>query len=381
MTVGLCQYLWMMMFSSSAFFLFPLDGFLVKEGMSVESRCLGSRPFHTIALILVMGMGLGLWLAQNALAQCGDDPWLVAAGETDADATDLLFVPDEGYRVDGGANASPAVDPETGVIWLYYSDGPNQYRTVSKDGLTFTAGERPTDWQLDPRGTLLPDGTWRRYAYVPSEEAFHSQVSEDGITYAPDDGTVHYSLQPEDDSWAGVYTAFTNAFDKVVLIYLGAEPGTARRAISYDGGNNFVFDQANLLGDVDYKDCKWIHWDPRATLLEDGRVRLFTMVQGPLPAHPGHRIVGAVYSFISDDGTGEFTLEAGVRLQPSDFSGLFLWSLHDPWVIQLPDGRFRMYVAAKATDDAAGNNLRSVIVSATTLHTNTFSRGFFRFLE
>ena len=38
-------------------------------------------------------------------------------------------------------------------------------------------------------------------------------------------------------------------------------------------------------------------------------------------------------------------------------------------MVQLPDGRFRMYVAAKATDDAAANNLRSVIVSATTPHT------------
>ncbi|MFP8875057.1 MAG: hypothetical protein VCB42_11175 [Myxococcota bacterium] len=323
-----------------------------------------NRWTHGVGLVLILGIGLGT--VTNAAGECGDDPWLQAAGEADAYATDLLFLPDEGYRVDDGANASPAVNPETGDIWLYYSDGPDQYRTVSEDGLSFPAGEAPPDWQLDPRGTLLPDGTWRRYAYVPSAEAFHSSASEDGITYAPDDGTVHYDLQPEDESWVGVYTAFTNTLDEVVLIYLGAQPGTARRAISSDGGNTFLFDQANLLGDEDYKDCKWIHWDPRALLLDDGRVRLFTMVQGPQPAHPGNRAVGAVYSFISDNGSGEFTLEEGARLQPSDFSDLFLWSLHDPWVIELPDGRFRMYVAAKATDDAEGNNLRSVIVSATT---------------
>jgi len=325
-----------------------------------------NRHARSLGVALAAGLAFGLAAAPNAPAQCGEDPWLAAAGEADADATDLLFVPDEGYRVDGGANASPAVHPETGDVWLYYADGPDHYRAVSEDGLTFPAGETPTDWELDPRGTPLPDGSWRRYAYVPSVEAFRSHASEDGITYAPDDGTVHYYIQPEDEGWVGVYTAFTNSHDQVTLIYLGAQPGTARRAISTDGGNTFAFDQADLLGDADYKDCKWIHWDPRALLLEDGRVRLFTMVQGPLPALPGSRAVGTVYSFVSGDGTDAFTLEAGARLKPSDFPDLHLWSLHDPWVLQLADGRFRMYIAAKATDDAAGNNLRSVIVSATT---------------
>lgn len=317
-------------------------------------------------LLVLVTMFLGVVGLPDAWAQCEEDPWADLAGDADAEAVDLLFIPDPGYRVDGGANASPAVDPETGNIWLYYSDGPDQYRTVSEDGLNFPAGETPTDWQFDPRGTWLPGGTWRRYGYVPAVEAFRSRASADGVNYGLDDGTVHYEIQPEDNGWVGVYTAFTNLLDDVVLIYLGDDPGTARRAISSDGGEQFVFDQGNLLGDEAYRECKWIHWDPRATLLEDGRVRLFTMVQGPQPALPGHRVVGKVYSFISEDGTDAFSLEAGVRLQPSDFSDLFLWSLHDPWVIQLPDGRFRMYVAARATDDALGTNLRSVIVSATT---------------
>jgi len=301
-----------------------------------------------------------------ARAQCGDNPWLAAAGSAAPSATDLHFVPDTGYRLDGAHNPSPAVDPDTGDVWLYYADGPNSYRTVSPDGLSFPSGTSPTDWELDPRGTPLPDGSWRRYAYVPSVLAFRSHASADGIVYAPDDGTVHYSLQPVDEGWAGVYTAFTNSQDEVILIYLGAQPGTARRAISTDGGNHFAFDQANLLGDEAYKDCKWIHWDPRALLLDDGRVRLFTMVQGPDAALPGQRAVGTVFSFISEDGSAAMSLEAGARLRPSDFADLHLWSLNDPWVVELSDGRFRMYVAATATDDAAGSNPRWVVVSATT---------------
>ena len=56
-----------------------------------------------------------------------------------------------------------------------------------------------------------------------------------------------------------------------------------------------------------------------------------------------------------DSPLGQAILSAwpGIRLEPTDFGDLFLWSLHDPWVIQLPDGRYRMYVAAKATDDGA----------------------------
>lgn len=316
---------------------------------------------------VLVGFATVLAAAAATAVDCGLNPWPIAAGETEASAWDLQFVPDAGVRVENAGNASPAVDPDTGNVWLYYSDGPTQYRSVSEDGLDFPAGEVvTTHWKLDPRGTQLPDGYYRRYAYIPADDAFKSHFSTDGITYAPLGSTVHYSLQPEDENWVGVYTAFTNTSDDVVLIYLGANPGTARRAISSDGGNTFVFDQSNLLGDIDLTDCKFIHWDPRATLLEDGRVRLFSMVQGPDPAHPGFRAVGQVYSFISDDGTGDFELEAGIRLEPTDFGDLFLWSLHDPWVIQLPDGRYRMYVAAKATDDGAGTNLRSVIVSATT---------------
>jgi len=57
-----------------------------------------------------------------------------------------------------------------------------------------------------------------------------------------------------------------------------------------------------------------------------------------------------------------------VSLTPEDFLpfGLYVWSLNDPWVVELPDGRYRMYVAAVLSDDAEGTNQRVGILSATT---------------
>jgi hypothetical protein len=71
-----------------------------------------------------------------------------------------------------------------------------------------------------------------------------------------------------------------------------------------------------------------------------------------------------VYSFISEDEGRTFRLEPGARLAPAAFAGLNLRSLHDPWVVRLPDGRYRMYVAG-AVDSGPGA-LRFVVVSATT---------------
>ena len=80
------------------------------------------------------------------------------------------------------------------------------------------------------------------------------------------------------------------------------------------------------------------------------------------------RAVGEIYSFLSTDNGDTFALEQGVRLTTSDFAsvGIEVWSLNDPWVVRLPDGRYRMYVAALITDATGLNGGKSAIISATT---------------
>jgi len=303
---------------------------------------------------------------------CGENPWYERvykkAGGTIP--RELDFRPDEGIRVDGSANPHPGVDSRTEDIWLYTQLQGTTFLSTSQDGLVFSDPQEtpgPGVGINDPRSIQLPDGRWRVYRYDRRRGGFVSSTSIDGVRYQQDPG-LRYKLQEIDEGWVGVYTTFVNDQDEVLLVYLGAFPGTARLALSTDGGENFSFIRRNLLEDEEYKSCHWIHWDPRALILADGRIRLFTMVQGPQPPHPGYRAVGEVFSWTSLDGGHSWNMDPVVSLTPEDFLpvGLYVWSLNDPWVVQLPDGRYRMYVAAVLSDDAEGTNQRVGILSATT---------------
>ena len=299
---------------------------------------------------------------------CGENPWYKRVGG--AIPWDLDFRPDEGIRVDGSANPHPGVDSRTGDIWLYTQLQGTTFLSTSQDGLVFSDPQEtpgPGVNTNDPRSIQLPDGRWRVYRYDRRRGGFVSSTSIDGVRYQQDAG-LRYKLQEIDEGWVGVYTTFANDQNEVLLIYLGAFPGTARLALSTDGGETFSFIRRNLLEDEEYKSCHWIHWDPRALVLSDGRIRLFTMVQGPQPPHPGYRAVGEVFSWTSLDGGHSWNMDPVVSLTPKDFLpfGLYVWSLNDPWVVELPDGRYRMYVAAVLSDDAEGTNQRVGILSATT---------------
>ena len=53
----------------------------------------------------------------------------------------------------------------------------------------------------------------------------------------------------------------------------------------------------------------------------------------------------AIYSFVSADGD-VYSREPGARISTTQFGDLQVRSLHDPVVVRLADGRYRMYVAA-----------------------------------
>ena len=301
---------------------------------------------------------------------CGQNPWYGRVWESVT--WDLDFRPDAGIRVNGSANPHPGLDSQTGDIWLYTQLEGATFLSISQDGLSFgnpTELEGPGPRRNDARTIQLPDGRWRAYRHDPRLEGFVSATSVDGIKYQQDQG-LRYSNQEIDEGWVGVYTTFTNADAEVLLVYLGSFPGTARLALSTDGGENFSFIRDNIFGDNyrEYKSCHWLHWDPRALALSDGRIRMFTMVQGPQPPLPGRRAVGEIFSWTSSDGGHAWEIDPVIHLSPEDFlpMGLHVWSLNDPWVVLLPDGRQRMYVAALLSDDADGTNTRVGIVSATT---------------
>ena len=291
---------------------------------------------------------------------------------TPAATDDLTFVPDPGIRMHPASNPAASVDPQTGTVYLFYEDRTTtpgkRMLATSSDGLNFSGSRLTTDADNlhFPYNVHLPDGTWRKYMFDNAGGQLKSQSSADGIHYKPDPG-VRYSAQPADNGKIGVHDQYVDADGGVVLLYIGDMQGVnnVRRAYSPPGDNGwtFTFEEDNVLGDITAGGGGHSYVDPKSILLPNGRRRLFTMSQGSSPPQPGVRSAGKIFSFISQDGKS-YSLEPGTRLQAEDFTEFTVWSLNDPVVVQLPDGRYRMYVAALIT--AGTNEQEWVIVSATT---------------
>lgn len=279
-------------------------------------------------------------------------------------SADLIFIVDKGLRIETGSNPAPGIDPDTGITYLYYSDGPNQHLATSADGINFTEQPTPTDYHNDPRRVLLPDGKWRLFEYDQQNQEMRSKISNDGLKFAGESG-VRYQPQENDKGTIGVYDIFTNSRDEVVMLYIGDMMGVnnVRRAYSTDNGWTFTFQRGNVLGDDNAGGNGNSHVDQKSILLPDGRRRLFTMKQGPEPPQPPDKKVTQIFSFISVDDGDNFVEEPGTRITPEDFTDFDVYSLHDPWVV-MKDGKYRMYVCARISDGNGG--YKFAIVSATT---------------
>jgi hypothetical protein len=275
-----------------------------------------------------------------------------------AASPELDFTPDPGVRVENASLPKPAVD-EGGGLYLYYQDNsarpPREFLAVSSDGLSFPAGAIPRDRANDPRRLRLPDGTWRLYVCDPQAGVMRSASSRDGLQFAQDAG-VRYAPQPEDRGTIGVYDHFADSAGGVALLYVGDMQGVnnVRRAYSPPGDNGwtFRFEAGNVLGDAEAGGGPNSYVDQKSVRLSDGRLRLFAMKRG------------TIYSFLSEDEGRSFHQEPGVRLAPRDFKEFRVISLHDPWVVRLADGRYRMYVAAAL--EGGPVEAQFAIVSATT---------------
>ncbi len=270
-------------------------------------------------------------------------------------ASDLLFVPDAGFRKESASIPRAGADA-FGTVYLYYTDNVTNQNMVATaaDGLNFgvstVANPCCTGHANDSRRTQLPDGTWRFYSFDESLGVMTSSKSTDGILFQQETG-IRYTPVAADHGWIGVFDAFTLG-SRVILLYLGDKFGlnNLRRAVSTDSGVTFTFDTADVLGDAVLGGGNNSYVDPKTILLPDGRRRLFVMRRG-----------AEIDSFISSDGGLTFTLETGTRLKLSDFTSVTINSLNDPSVVRLADGRYRMYVAGLVT----GTNKFSII-SATT---------------
>ena len=326
----------------------------------------------------------------------------------------LFFVPDPGIRIEKATNAWAAVaEQEDGSqrVYLWYEDrweqasGPaDEAVIVSEDGLVFERDdafdyEKPRFdvpdhvVQNDPRHKRMPEDenggpVWRMYNATP--DGVKTETSTDSVYFIQDPGFAYaYHNEGEgydnDHEKIGYNDVHPTADGRMVFTYIGdMQPGgynNVRMAISTDNGKSFSWEKGNVLDDAQlveeggHQACAYV--DPKPTVLPDGRIWYFLMTQACEPPAPTvGRSTGYIHSFLADDGVN-FVHDEGIRLQPSDFDwdtfGFVVYSLNDPTVVRLVDGRYRMYVTASICEsqtpsdcgtDGPGN-FRQVLVSAT----------------
>lgn len=306
----------------------------------------------------------------------------------------LKFSVEDGIRLDHAAQVFAVsrtsegeyrtFEPEYNGIYLTYKntqkssvDDVTQVNTTniaySDDGIAFSEGNQ---FSINDRpGVQLPqpdeNGNTIYRKFILTSEGLSSKTSTDGgKTYQSDD-EIRYFLQQEDKNSIGYYDSFNNGRGQIILLYIGAfgfPEENIRLAISEDNGETFQFRDANPLQDSGLSATGYDHRDPRVTMLADGRLRLFSMVQGVTGAPiPGTKSAGLIYSHSSEDGGYTWTKDEGIRLSKDDFN-YDVWSLNDPHVVPIGDGRYRMYVTALIADDDPNNTFgyKEVIISAVT---------------
>ncbi len=306
-----------------------------------------------------------MWfMAALVLTACGEDD--SPAPQSPGIEWELVFTPDSGIRVDDAAEPAARFD-ESGVVHLVYRDKSGStsmatYLATSTDGLNFKSGLSSTGVR-SPYTPRLPDGRWRQYTFDPLAAGFRSRTSSDGISYTNDSG-VRYALQPQDNGTAGIYDVFADSSGGVTLLYLGDRDGltNCRRAYSSDGGWTFAYSNGNVLGDDSAGGGGNSFWDQHSYPISGGRRRMTCMRQGPNPPTPGKRKAGEIHSFVSADEGKSWTYEREL-FDPTSFTEFEVWSLNDPTMVQLPDGRFRIYVAALISNGSGG--YKWAILSAT----------------
>lgn len=288
--------------------------------------------------------------------------------QEEADTSEFVFVPDDGIRVEDASNAGVKKNADGSVSLVFQSRstdsrGRNDVAVAqaSSDWLTFTR----TDEGVNPaqfRALKLPDGTCRAYGLdatksgvMPGSNGLKSQSSEDCVTYTEDAGT-RYTLTDSDNGSMGVYDLFIDSNENVVLLYLADLKGlnNLRRAVSTDGGWTFIWQADDVLGDAVLGGGGQSYVDNKVIVLKDGREFMVAMRQGK------------IYTFISEDDGVTWTKNSD-ELTPDEFGAAGVKGLYDPQIVQLADGRFRIYVTGETGGTGADDpNATQHIYSATT---------------
>lgn len=221
------------------------------------------------------------------------------------------------------ASVPDAIIDKEGNIRVYYCDYFNGGITVaiSKDGENWiykrVKGLSP-EW-ADPDVVILPDGRYRLYAsYFPlvgSQDRIVSAISEDGITFTPEEGNRYHEpgtlLADPDVFWAG---------DHWVMF---VDTGGALIMLTSEDGLNFTkIGKLELEVDSGGVSC---------TIPVEGGYRIYFHRGKPL------QIYSAFTSDLKNWSEPVLVLEAGEPGSLDEFGTA------DPAVVKLPQGGYLMF--------------------------------------
>lgn len=276
--------------------------------------------------------------------------------------SELVFIADEGIRMENSSNAAVKYT-EDGQIALLFQDRLDK-------GYLYTESESGSDWLDFERGNErvfeseislfkaieMPDGTWMSIVRGNSTVGIQSncmqvQRSEDGENYVPDE-ECFYEWHESDNERVGVYDFYFDLDGNLTMLYIGDLGGSnnIRKAVSYDGGLSMEFVENNPFGDINAGGGSRTYVDQRVIRLENDDLYMISMKAGLIYAHRS-----------TNDGQ-TWAIESAPLLTMDDFPEWEVMSLHDPQIIQLPDGRYRIYVTAKTGEGMEDQ----MLVSATT---------------
>ena len=258
-----------------------------------------------------------------------------------------------GWAVEAGVRVTEGSAPATlrlpdGTFRMYL---PGLVLRTSRDGLEWSAPQRialsePGESLRNPAVAMEPDGSYvMLYEGVKDERLpsritrIYRAVAADGLTFTktPGSGTDGAVLEPVegDLSFLSAPDVLRLSDGSLRLYFNTADGARTETARSTDAGLTWTREgPVTISGFATNRKAA----DPDIIALPGGGLRLF--FAAGVAGEPNPRILSAT----SNDGRS-FTLDVGERLPASDAGAQRV----DPDVVQLADGRFRMYFAEAAT--------------------------------
>lgn len=257
----------------------------------------------------------------------------------------LSWTKEEGARIDSGVSSCTII--KDGEYWMYYTEMGVEL-AKSSDGLQFVkfgtvlnVKDVPgVDMVTNPAVFKTKDGKYR-LIFEGSKGAdgwqkdrkLYSVVSTDGLSWKVEEGV---RFQDEGDGKPGeIFTSVPDImrlYDGRLIMYY-TRGSTSAIAISNDDGITWTKEK-NI-------DLKRIVLDPDIIRFEDGTYKMF------FTSFDSQFGMGEQYimSASSTDGVN-FVMDGEKRLRPGSESNMIV----DPDVVELLDGRYRMYYGEARTD-------------------------------